>query len=131
MDIHKNARLTVYGRERIVRQVMSGQTPQAVALATGVCPRTIRKWLSRYRAEGLAGLQDRSSRPHRLRRPTSQQVVQKIEQLRRQRWTGKQIATEVGVSAGHRQPRFASSELEQAEHSGAAARPPLREGKAG
>src|SRR6516165_870819 len=98
MDIHKNARLTVHGRERIVRQVMSGQTPQAVALAAGVCPRTIRKWLSRYRAEGLAGLQDRSSRPHRLRRPTSQQVVQKIEQLRRQRWTGKQIATEVGVS---------------------------------
>src|SRR6516165_10641128 len=98
MDIHKNARLTVHGRERIVRQVMSGHTPQAVALAAGVCPRTIRKWLSRYRAEGLAGLQDRSSRPHRLRRPTSQQVVQKIEQLRRQRWTGKQIATEVGVS---------------------------------
>src|SRR6516162_3198086 len=98
MDIHKNARLTVYGRERIVGQVMSGQTPQAVALAAGVCPRTIRKWLSRYRAEGLAGLKDRSSRPHRLRRPTSQQVVQKIEQLRRQRWTGKQIATEVSVS---------------------------------
>ena len=98
MDIHKNARLTVHGRERIVRQVMSGQTPKAVALAAGVCPRTIRKWVSRYRAEGLAGLQDRSSRPHRLRRPTSQQVIQTIEQLRRQRWTGKQIATEVGVS---------------------------------
>ena len=62
MDIHKNARLTVHGRERIVRQVMSGQTPQAVALAAGVCPRTIRKWLSRYRAEGLAGLQDRAAR---------------------------------------------------------------------
>ena len=45
MDIHKNARLTVYGRERIVRQMISGQTPQAVALAAGVCPRTIRKWL--------------------------------------------------------------------------------------
>jgi uncharacterized membrane protein YeaQ/YmgE (transglycosylase-associated protein family) len=58
----------------------------------------IRKWVSRYRAEGLAGLQDRSSRPHQLRRPTSQQVVQKIEQLRRQRWTGEQIATEVDVS---------------------------------
>ena len=98
MDIHKNARLTVHGRERIVRQVMSGQTPKAVALAAGVCPRTIRKWVSRYRAEGFAGLQDRSSRPHRLRRPTSQQVIQTIEQLRRQRWTGKQIATEVGVS---------------------------------
>jgi transposase InsO family protein len=98
MDIHKNARLTFHGRDRVVRQVMSGQTPKAVAIAAGVCPRTIRKWVSRYHAEGFAGLQDRSSRPHRLRRPTSPQVVQKIEQLRRRRWTGEQIATEVGVS---------------------------------
>ena len=98
MDIHKNARLTVFGRERIVRQVLSGQTPKAVALAAGVCPRTIRKWVKRYRAEGFAGLQDRSSRPHRLRRPTPVEVVQKIEELRRQRWTGKQIAAEAGVS---------------------------------
>ena len=98
MDIHENARLTVHGRQRIVRQVMSGQTPKAVALAAGVCPRTIRKWVARYRAAGLAGLRDRSSRPHRLRRPTPKDVIEKIGQLRRQRWTGKQIATEVGVS---------------------------------
>jgi transposase InsO family protein len=98
MDIHKNARLTVYGRERIVRQVMSGLTPKAVALAAGVSPRTIRKWLARFQAEGVAGLHDRSSRPQRLRRPTPQEVVRKIEQLRRQRWTGKQIAAEAGVS---------------------------------
>jgi cold shock CspA family protein len=32
MDIHKNARLTVHGRERVVRQEMSGQTPKAAAL---------------------------------------------------------------------------------------------------
>jgi transposase len=98
MDIHKNARLTVHGRERIARQGLSGQTPKAVALAAGVCPRTIRKWVARYRAEGLAGLHDRSSRPHRLRRPTPQETVRKVEQLRRQRWTGKQIAAEAGVS---------------------------------
>jgi transposase InsO family protein len=47
----------------------------------------------------LAGLQDRSSRPHRLRRPTPQPVIEKIERLRRQRWTGKQIAAETGVSS--------------------------------
>jgi choline dehydrogenase len=38
MDIHKNARLTPLGRERIVRQVLSGQTPKAVSEAAGVCP---------------------------------------------------------------------------------------------
>ena len=81
MDIHKNARLTVHGRDWVVRQVMSGQTPKAVAIAAGVCPRTIRKWVSPYRAEDLAGLQDRSSRPHRLRHPTSLQVVQKMQIL--------------------------------------------------
>src|SRR6478735_6284664 len=99
MNVHKNARLTPLGRERIVRQVESGQTPEAVAEAAGVCPRTVRKWVDRYRREGLAGLQDRSSRPHRLHRPTPQAVIEKIERLRRQRWTGKQIAVEVGVSS--------------------------------
>lgn len=96
--MHKNARLTPLGRERIVRQVESGQTPEAISKAAGVCPRTVRKWVERYRREGLAGLQDRSSRPHRLRRPTPQTVVEEIERLRRQRWTGKQIAAETGVS---------------------------------
>ena len=71
----------------------------AVAKAAGVCPRTVRKWVARYQREGLAGLQDRSSRPHRLRRPTPKAVVVEIERLRRQRWTGKQIAAETGAFA--------------------------------
>jgi transposase InsO family protein len=98
MNVHKNARLTPRGRERIVRQVESGQAPEAVAEAAGVCPRTVRKWIDRYRREGLAGLQDRSSQPHRLRQPTPQPVVDEIQRLRRQRWTGKEIAAETGVS---------------------------------
>ena len=98
MNIHKNARLTALGRERVARQVLSGQTPEAAARAAGVCPRTARKWVARYRTEGIAGLRDRSSRPHRLYRPTSAPIVQKVEVLRRQRFTGKQIAIEVGVS---------------------------------
>jgi len=98
MNIHRNARLTPSGRERIVRQVMSGQTPEAVSEAVGVCPRTVRKWVERYRREGLAGLQDRSSRPHRLYRPTPQTVVDWVERLRRKRHPGKQIAAELGIS---------------------------------
>ncbi|MER9774909.1 IS481 family transposase [Mesorhizobium sp. M0220] len=98
MNVHKNARLTRHGRERIVRQIESGQPPEAVAEAAGVCPRTVYKWVDRYNREGLAGLEGRSSRPHRLRRPTSQAAVEMIERLRRQRWTGKQIACEVSVS---------------------------------
>ena len=99
MNIHKNARLTPLGRERLIRQVESGQTPETAARSAGVCPRTVRKWLARFRAEGVAGLQDRSSRPHRLHRPTPTTTVARIEVLRRQRFTGQQIARDLGVSA--------------------------------
>ena len=98
MDIHKNARLTPLGRERMVTLVLSGQTPKAVSEAVGVCPRTVKKWVARFKAEGLAGLQDRSSRPQHLRQPTPPATVDRIEALRRQRLTGKAIAAETGVS---------------------------------
>ena len=98
MDIHKNARLTPLGRERMVNMVLGGQTPKAVSAAVGVCPRTVKKWVERFNAEGLAGLQDRSSRPEHLRQPTPQAKVDRIEALRRQRLTGQAIAAETGVS---------------------------------
>jgi transposase InsO family protein len=98
MNIHKNARLTPHGRELIVRQIESGQTPEAAARAAGVCPRTARKWWARFKVEGVEGLRDRSSRPHRLRQPTPAAIVEKVEVLRRQRFTGKQIAAELGIS---------------------------------
>jgi transposase InsO family protein len=98
MNVHKNARLTPHGRERIVRLVQSGQTPKAVGQAAGVCPRTVCKWVRRFRREGLPGLCDRSSRPHRLRKPTPQAVVEQVGILRRARHTGKQIAAELGIS---------------------------------
>ncbi len=76
---------------------MSGRPP-TVATALGVCERTVRKWVARFQAEGLAGLADRSSRPARLYRPTPKAQVERVGSLRRQRWTGRQIAKEVGVS---------------------------------
>jgi hypothetical protein len=52
MNIHKNARLTPIGRERLAMAVLSGQTPEAAARAASVCPRTARKWVKRFQAEG-------------------------------------------------------------------------------
>jgi transposase InsO family protein len=98
MNIHKNARLTPIGRERLVQAVLSGQTPEAAAHAAGVCPRTARKWVARFKAEGRTGLMDRSSRPKRLYRPTPAAIVERVEVLRRQRFTGKQIAADLGLS---------------------------------
>ena len=84
MNMHKNARLTPLGRERLVLAMRSGQTPEAAAQAAGVCPRTARKWLKRFEAEGPAGLLDRSSRPHKLSRPTPAAVRAEIVALRRE-----------------------------------------------
>jgi transposase InsO family protein len=98
MDIHENARLTPHGRERLAKMILGGQTPQAASEAAGVCPRTGRKWRDRFEQEGLAGLQDRSSRPKRLRQPTPPEVIERIVSLRRQRRPGTEIAATVGVS---------------------------------
>src|SRR5918993_1415330 len=99
MNIHQNARLTPRGRERMVRAVLEGgRTPQAAARAAGVCPGTARKWIACFRAEGPAGLADRSSRPRRLRQPTSPTVVDQVVALRRRRLPGQHIAKAAGVS---------------------------------
>jgi transposase len=99
MDIHKNARLTPRSRAELVRRVLvEGLASKVVAAAFGVSVKTVNKWVGRFQAEGFEGLVDRSSRPHRLRAPTPEAGVQRIEALRRQRSTGKQIAKEVGVS---------------------------------
>ena len=98
MNVHENARLTPCGRGQLVRRVLSGEAPRAVADAQCLSVQTVRKWVRRFEQEGLAGLRDRSSRPHRLRDATPEAVVNRIEALRRQRRTMLAIAVEVGVS---------------------------------
>jgi transposase InsO family protein len=63
-----------------------------------VSARTAARWVRRYRELGADGLADRSSRPLRLHRPTSPELVQRVEALRRQRWTGARIAQQTGLS---------------------------------
>ena len=99
MNLHRNARTTPASRAELVRRVLSeGQTPKAVATAFGVEIKTVNKWVARFVAEGPVGLADRSSRPKRLRNPTPPQTVERIIALRRQRFTGQQIAGQTGVS---------------------------------
>ena len=98
MNMHKNARLTPLGRERVVRQVESGRRRRPSAKPQASARGRFVSGLGVIVAKDWQGLQDRSSRPHRLRRPTPQTVIEEIERLRRQRWTGKQIAAQVGVS---------------------------------
>ena len=99
MDIHKNARLTPAGREGMVRRVVEGgRSLRSVAGEFGLTARTVSKWVERYRVQGVAGLVDRSSRPHHCPQAISRAVLSRIEHLRRQRLTGSRIARTCGVS---------------------------------
>ena len=99
MDVHKNAPLTPKGREAMVRSVIEGGlTKAAAALQFNVTAKTVAKWVERFRADGMDGLRDRSSRPLSSPSQTPPTTSAVVETLRRQRYTGKQIAVEVGIS---------------------------------
>ena len=97
--MHKNARLTPKGRALMLGRLEAGQHQREVAQAMGVSLTTLKKWLRRYRAEGPAGLLDRSCRPRCSPRQLPERVSLQIIQLRHQRRTGRFICSRVGVSA--------------------------------
>jgi transposase InsO family protein len=99
MDIHKNAPLTPKGRELMVRTVVDGGlTMAAAARQFHTTPKTVRRWVNRFKNEGVEGLRDRSSRPFSSPSQTAQATCAAVEVLRRQRHTGQQIADELGLS---------------------------------
>src|SRR4051794_41621878 len=65
MKLHANARTCPKSRRLIVDRVGAGWSLAEAAEAAGVSERTAAKWLARWRAEGDAGLVDRSSAPRR------------------------------------------------------------------
>lgn len=67
---HAIAHLTVHVRVLIVRRREAGWAQSHIAAAMGCSRKTVRYWLARFAAEGLAGLQGRSTRPRT--RPGSQ-----------------------------------------------------------
>src|SRR5467141_5011819 len=83
----------------MVRCVIDGGLSKAAAARQfNTTPKTVAKWVERFRAGGVDGLRDRSSRPLSSPSQTAPATCAVIEALRRQRYTGKQIAAEVGVS---------------------------------
>jgi transposase InsO family protein len=92
MKLHANARTCPNSRRLIVDRVAAGWSLTEAAEAAGVSDRTAAKWMARWRAEGDAGLLDRSSAPSRVPHRTPQLRVAAIEALRRLRMTGAEIA---------------------------------------
>ena len=99
MDYHKNAPWTAVSRERLARMVMEeGLRLGSAAARFSVSSKTAAKWLARYRQLGVAGLADRSSRPHRSPRQTSSFLVEKVLAFRRGHMPGYEIARRTGLS---------------------------------
>jgi transposase InsO family protein len=93
MRLHANAALSLNQRRRVVdRVVEQGWSLTKAAAAAEVSDRTAAKWVARYRAEGEAGLLDRSSAPTVVANRTAERTVQAIAALRRLRFTAPELA---------------------------------------
>jgi len=98
---HANAALTPRARLRLARLIVEdGWTPSVAAKMFMVSTVTARKWAARFRAEGAAGMADRSSRPHRSPHKTPEVLTREIVRLRwRHRLGPVQIGGRLGVPA--------------------------------
>ena len=98
---HANAALTPRHRLRLAQLIVEdGWPPARAAEFFNVSWRTADKWARRYRDEGIAGMNDRSSARHTQAAKTPQPVVRKIVHLRwKQRLGPVQIGARVGVPA--------------------------------
>src|SRR2546422_5975528 len=99
MNLHANAALSWTGRRRLCELVVEeGWTVIAAAAAAGVSVRCARKWVGRYRLDGLAGLRDRSSAPRHVANRTAPDRFEAIAKLRRLRFTAAEIAETLGMA---------------------------------
>src|SRR3954462_7740950 len=97
---HGNARLTFHGRLLIVQRRQDGWKKAHIAAAMGVSRKCVNTWIERYAAEGEAGLQDRSSRPHTMPTKTSTEVEEKVLAARAEHRAGPDVlSSKVGVPA--------------------------------
>ena len=96
---HRMAKLTVLGRRLLVDRILvDGMAVAHAADMAGVSRQTAWKWLRRFEAEGEAGLEDRSSRPHRRPRALAQAQVDAILAARhRHRFGPHRLAPLVGI----------------------------------
>jgi transposase InsO family protein len=85
-----------------VRLVLAGATVTEVAARAGVSRQTLHSWLSRYLAEGVAGLVDRSRRPKACPHRCSGDVEVVVVEMRRKHpgWGAKRIRMQLLKGGG-------------------------------
>ena len=84
-------------RYRAVMAVVDGARVGEVAAEAGVSRQSVHAWVARYRAAGLAGLADRSSRPRSSPNQASSALEARVCELRRDhpRWGAQRILHEL------------------------------------
>jgi len=93
VTLHRNARTCPRSRRLLAERVLVQRWSLAAAAeAAGVSERTAWKWVDRYRREGEAGLEDRSSTPLSVPSRTPRDRERLILFLRGLRFTGPEIA---------------------------------------
>jgi transposase InsO family protein len=97
---HRNARTTFRGRLLIVQRHRAGWAKARIAEAMGLSRKCVHTWITRFDADGQAGLFDRSSRPHTMPTRTPQSLENRIVASRQRHRCGPdEIAEKLGVSA--------------------------------
>jgi transposase InsO family protein len=90
----------MHGRQLIVDRYATGWTQAQIAAAMGISRKCVRTWIARFAAEGVAGLVDRSSRPHTIPTRTAAETEDRIVELRgRERRGPAWIGAELGLPA--------------------------------
>jgi transposase InsO family protein len=97
---HRSARLTVHGRKLIVQRHQDGWKQAHIAAAMGVSRKCVKTWIDRHAAEGEAGLETRSSRPHSMPTRTAPEAEQRVLAARAEYREGPdRLGPRVGVPA--------------------------------
>lgn len=113
--VHRNARLTPAGRGILVQRVLDGR-PGPCGEGNGCFP-CQRTWaLKRYGEHGLAGMEDRSSRPRSCRHATPEAKIDEVlaarekhregpvELVRRRLTSEREPAKQRAIQRGHQEP---------------------------
>jgi transposase InsO family protein len=98
VTLHRNARTCPRSRRLLADRVLVERWSLAAAAeAAGVSERTAWKWVDRFRREGEAGLEDRSSAPCSVPGRTPAERERLLLSLRELRFTGPEIAETLGM----------------------------------
>ena len=80
---HSRAKLNAFGRRLLIERICAGWRVRAAAAAAGISRQRSYVLLARFRREGGAAFESRSSRPHHSPRRTPERIERLIERARR------------------------------------------------